>query len=29
MLLGTTTMSFERQAEKGKRPDPGKIPNKM
>jgi hypothetical protein len=29
MLLGTITMSFEREKEKGKRPDPGKIPHKM
>jgi hypothetical protein len=29
MLLGTTIMSHPREQEKGKRPDPGRIPNKM
>jgi hypothetical protein len=28
MLLGTNSMSFEQEALKGKRPDPGTIPKK-
>jgi hypothetical protein len=28
-FLKETIMSFEKEKEKGKRPDPGTIPNKM